>query len=161
MGREFVCFLSLCTNHRKANAPISPLQNLFVQLTFLASYIGSKICIFRFLWGFFLVVFVVISQPGSHGSPLQRPRCYSLSLLSTVGSYTNLLAFIRQSREGELIKLLKSNERSYIVNSILCFASLTETTPSQWSYFSSAAPGLRNISEFKLQSALYAVERLY
>lgn len=132
MGREFVCFLSLCTNHRKANNPISPLQNLFVHLTFLAPNIGSKICIFCVCvwWGGVLVVFVVISQPSSHGSPLQRPTCYSLSLLSTVGYYTNLLAFVRQSCEGELIKLT-SNERSCIVNPILYFPSITQTTHNQ------------------------------
>lgn len=137
MGKEFVCFLSLCTNHRKANAPISPLQNLFVQSAFLAPNIGSEICIFCVcvyasvcVWGGVLVVFVVISQPSSHGSPLQRPTCYSLSLLSTVGYYTNLLAFVRQSCEGELIKLA-SNERSCIVNPILYFPAITQTTHSQ------------------------------
>lgn len=45
--------------------------------------------------------------------------------------YATLLTFFRQSREGELIRLLTSNERRHKVNSIFCFAPLTEAEPSK------------------------------
>lgn len=77
-GGEFICFLSLCRNHRTANAPISPLQQnggggggwggLFMKLTFLVLNIEAV----KYALSFFpLVVFVVISQSSSRGSALQ------------------------------------------------------------------------------------------
>lgn len=75
MGREFICFLSLCRNHRTPNTPISALQNLkrgglFVKLAFLELNIEAVKYVFSVFF-FSPAVFVVISQSSSRGRTLQ------------------------------------------------------------------------------------------
>lgn len=88
MGRGIACFPSLCTGHRKTNAPISPLQELFMQLAFLAQNIRSKIC--TFFYPAFSSSSCLWSFQGSIGR--------AISLLSIKRYYTILLACLAHMR---------------------------------------------------------------